>query len=309
MSTPLHSRSELGLRAPRSVTRLTTAVHLTAHYAGPSPWRGTIGPHSRCATIWRAWQAFHMDTRGWSDIAYSSGVCPHGHRFEGRGPGVRTAANGTNTGNRLSLATCYIAGAGDPLTTDAKHAFLDEAARFGVPLNRVHRDWKSTACPGDPLTEWVRSGAKRPGVVPTPKPAPAPGPEEDDDVKYYQSDRKHGGGGEVYAITGHYYERLTDEQWALRRQEPGVKLEVVHPLRIVQMMQSRHPFMEPYLRTPKSKGGNGEVYTFTGETYRHLSPEQFKIRVEEAGGVLFVKDVYPLKVAQLQLTRTKVGNP
>jgi hypothetical protein len=128
--------------------------------------------HTRCASIWRAWQSFHMDARGWSDIAYSSGVCPHGTRFEGRGPGRRTAANGTNTGNDLSLATCYIAGVGDPLTDAAKHAFCDEAARFGVPLDRAHSDWKPTGCPGDELRAWIRAGAPRPGGPPPGPPTP-----------------------------------------------------------------------------------------------------------------------------------------
>lgn len=166
MTSPLVSRSAAGLRPPRSTPAAINAVHLTVHYGGPSPWRGGTPDHTRCASIWRAWQAFHMDARGWSDIAYSSGVCPHGTRYEGRGPGRRTAANGTEAGNRQSLATCYIAGDGDPLTDAAKHAFRDEAERFGVPLDRAHSDWKPTGCPGDPLRAWIRAGAPRPGGPP-----------------------------------------------------------------------------------------------------------------------------------------------
>jgi hypothetical protein len=154
------------------VSRNVSPRHLTAHYGGPSPWRGGIGSHDRCAGIVRGYQAYHMDSNGWSDIAYSSCVCPHGVRFEGRGPGVRTAANGTNAGNSESLATCYIAGDGDPLTDAARHAFRDEADRFGVPLDRVHSDWFSTSCPGHDLRAWVKGGAPRPGVVPPP-PGPA----------------------------------------------------------------------------------------------------------------------------------------
>jgi len=103
-----------------------------------------------------------MDSRGWSDIAYTSGVCPHGHRYEGRGVGVRTAANGTNIGNELSYATCYIAGDGDPLTQAAKTAFVDEALRLSVLLNKVHSDWKPTSCPGSELKHWVNNGASAP---------------------------------------------------------------------------------------------------------------------------------------------------
>jgi hypothetical protein len=105
----------------------------------------------------RAYQAFHMDTRGWQDIAYSSLVCPHGVRYEGRGHDVRTAANGTTAGNNASHATCYIAGDGDPLTDPAKAAYADESRRLDG-LTKGHRDWKPTACPGDPLYRWVHSG-------------------------------------------------------------------------------------------------------------------------------------------------------
>ena len=173
MTTPFVTRAEWGARAATSTSRNITPRHLTAHYAGPSPWKHGQMDHSRCAGIWRGFQAFHMGARGWSDIAYTSGVCPHGYRYEGRGPGVRTAANGTNTGNQLSYATCYIAGEGDPLTDDAKRAFLDEATRLGVPLNKVHSDWKATGCPGDPLRVWVKAGAVSPGGT---APVPAPGP-------------------------------------------------------------------------------------------------------------------------------------
>lgn len=172
-----HNRSALGLRAPRSISRNITPRHLTAHYAGDSVWKGRTPDHNRCASIWRAWQDFHMNGRGWSDIAYNSGVCPHGHRFEGRGASVRSAANGTNTGNLLSYATCYIGGAGDPFTDEAKAGFVMEAGRFGVPLDRWHSFWKGTACPGDLVRDWVRFGPRPHPSVPWPEaPAPAPTP-------------------------------------------------------------------------------------------------------------------------------------
>lgn len=184
MPTPFHSRSDWGARPARYETHRYLGED-TAHYGGPSPWGSNVdrssaarfyatADHNRCATIWRAYQAFHLDSRGWADIAYSSGVCPHGHRYEGRGPDVRTAAQGTTAGNNASHATCYIAGAGDPLTDQAKAAFADESRRLRG-LRKGHRDWKSTACPGDPLYRWVHSGLSVPSS-PSPTPAPAPVP-------------------------------------------------------------------------------------------------------------------------------------
>jgi hypothetical protein len=176
-STPFVSRAGWGARAPKFVTT-TDLTENTGHYGGPSPWSGVdrssaarflaTADHNRCPTIVRGYQNFHMDTRGWSDIAYSSLACPHGTRYEGRGRNVRTAAQGTNAGNNVSHATCYIAGDGDPLTDPAKLAYLDEHVRL-EGLFKGHRDWKSTACPGNPLYNWIHAGRPRPGGT-TPPP-------------------------------------------------------------------------------------------------------------------------------------------
>jgi hypothetical protein len=157
---------------------------ITIHYGGPSPWGSGVdrssaarfqasADHRRCASILRAYQAYHLDTRGWCDLAYNAAVCPHGVRYEGRGPGVRSGAQGTNEGNRRSYAVVGLWGSGDPLTVAAKRAFYDEASRFGFPLKWGHRDWKSTSCPGDPAYGWRQAGFPRPdGGAPPPPPPP-----------------------------------------------------------------------------------------------------------------------------------------
>lgn len=184
MTTQLLTRAQIGLRPPLATPAAVASEGQTAHYGGPSPWGA--GPdrstparfrdttdHHRCASIWRAWQAFHMDTRGWNDIAYNSGICPHGVRLEGRGPRRRSGANGTNTGNARSTATCYIAGDSDPITVEAKTAYLDECSRMGSPPRWQHGDWKSTACAGPSIRAWKAQGWPRPGA---PAPAPQPPP-------------------------------------------------------------------------------------------------------------------------------------
>lgn len=173
MSTPLVSRAAAGLKPPKATPPAISSEGQTAHYGGPSPWGSRVdrssperfvatADHARCASIWRAWQSFHMRPvaeggRGWNDIAYNSGVCPHGVRYEGRGPGVRSGANGTTAGNARSTATCYIAGEGDPLTEGAQLAFGDEFVRMS-PARWVHSDWKPTGCPGDPIRAWQQLG-------------------------------------------------------------------------------------------------------------------------------------------------------
>lgn len=185
MSSPLHSRASWGARPRKAVPGAIRSEGVTAHYGGPSPWPSSASrasaaafrdstDHARCASILRAWQSYHMDGRGWNDLAYNSAVCPHGHRYEGRGVGVRSGANGTNDGNARSEAVVYIAGGSDPLTVEAKLAFLDEAVRMEAPsLRWDHSDWKPTACAGDPIREWERTGWARPGDVAAPAP-PAP---------------------------------------------------------------------------------------------------------------------------------------
>lgn len=184
MTTQLLTRAQIGLRPPLATPAAVASEGQTAHYGGPSPWGA--GPdrstparfrdttdHHRCASIWRAWQAFHMDTRGWNDIAYNSGICPHGVRLEGRGPRRRSGANGTNTGNARSTATCYIAGDSDPITVEAKTAYLDECSRMGSPPRWQHGDWKSTACAGPSLRAWKGTGFAPPGSGhPLPQPLP-----------------------------------------------------------------------------------------------------------------------------------------
>jgi hypothetical protein len=160
-------------------------------------------PDDRCDDKVRVIQGFHMDTRGWNDIAYSFVVCPHGNVFEGRGWGVRTAAQGTNAGNSHFHAVCFLGGKGDPVTDAAKAAISAVRAELVRRLPRAtdvkpHSWFHSTACPGPALRIWLaRKGYEavsekesqpvppRPQVktpAPAPKPADSLPDTEDDDL-------------------------------------------------------------------------------------------------------------------------------
>jgi hypothetical protein len=178
----LYRRSEWGARAPRYTTRLNASFGTTSHWEGPHmgfPWA-----HSACFSLVRGIQNFHMDARGWSDIAYTALTCPHGYAFEGRWIGHRTAANGTNDGNNRAGAVCYLGGQGDPFTADgqrAQRAVLDYLDANGSgPGRNGHRDWKPTECPGDTIYRWVHSGQAAPGG---PIPPDEPIPEEEPDMR------------------------------------------------------------------------------------------------------------------------------
>lgn len=155
---------------------MTPTYGSTVHWEGPH--MGPFG-HEQCAAKVRGIQNFHMDTRGWQDVAYTALVCPHGLVFEGRWVGTRTAANGTTAGNDQAYAVCYLGGVDDPFTTAAQRGvrvvldWLDQHGGAG-PGRNCHRDWKPTQCPGDAICTWVRAG--HPVPVPTPPVPPAPTP-------------------------------------------------------------------------------------------------------------------------------------
>lgn len=169
-----HTRDDWGARPRKGTPSKISSEGITVHYGGESPWGGSNvdrssggafmadTDHNRCASILRAWQDFHMNSKGWSDIAYNSAFCPHGHVYDLRGPGIRSGANGTNAGNSRSVAFVYIGGGDDPLTEPAKRAAHAEAVRFRQSLWRNHSDWKSTQCAGNPIKLWQSQGWPKP---------------------------------------------------------------------------------------------------------------------------------------------------
>lgn len=162
-------REQWQARPPRSVSHNITPNRggCALHYEGPHmgfPW-----PHEACFSKVRAIQAFHMDSRGWVDIAYNAVVCPHGAIFEGRWIGVRSAAQGTDSGNQNYYAICGLWGVDDPFTDDAKVAYwrcIQEFRKSGAGTDvKPHRYFHSTGCPGDPVAAWITAGLPVPIVV------------------------------------------------------------------------------------------------------------------------------------------------
>ncbi len=149
------TRAEWGARAPKRTAPALWTDLATIHWEGPR--MGTFS-HDRCAGKVRAIQGFHMDSRGWNDIAYSAIVCPHGYVFEGRGRGAKTGANGTNRGNDSAYAVCALVGEGDPTTDALLDGIAAAVTWLGCTRTNAHRDWKPTACPGDVLTSHAHTG-------------------------------------------------------------------------------------------------------------------------------------------------------
>lgn len=142
------TRAEWGARPPRYVNRIATPTpELWLHHTAGA---GDDGPSDA-----RAIQDYHMDVKGWSDIAYSFLVDDDGTVYEGRGAGV---AGGHTAGhNTISHAICAM---GNYEVQAAGPALLDAIRRLGAAgrdrgwwpgrLTGGHRDASgaSTACPG-----------------------------------------------------------------------------------------------------------------------------------------------------------------
>lgn len=100
-------------------------------------------------------QNFHMDTRGWCDIAYSyvviqpRGIFKKALIFKGRGfDQVPASQEGYNTGN---FSVCVVADSSDKIKKGTVRALAHITRR--CPCARVdgHRDVNQTDCPGDKL--------------------------------------------------------------------------------------------------------------------------------------------------------------
>lgn len=173
-----YTRSQWGARAPRAGNPVTNGPKGVAfHWNGPA-MRINVTGSCRCATNVRSIQAFHMDGRGWSDIAYDVIACPHGNTFQGRlGTRNGTGANGTNAANRDYMAVMALVGEGEPVGDDLKRAMLAgralcRKAGAGSAIT-PHSQHQSTTCPGPTIRAWISEGAPAPG-----EPGPAIPPKE-----------------------------------------------------------------------------------------------------------------------------------
>lgn len=98
-------------------------------------------------------QDFHMDVRGWNDIAYSFLFDPDGNLFEGRGEGV---ANGATKGYGASSYALCVMGHFDVQKPDedllegiAATIVWGNAHNFWpLAITGGHRDYGTTSCPG-----------------------------------------------------------------------------------------------------------------------------------------------------------------
>ena len=128
---------------------------LTIHHAGNQDNPPTGPPR------WRSWQAFHMDTRGWGDLAYHYIIGIDGTVSEGRDVTYRGDTGTKYNPDRLFLVVLE----GNFEKQDPTAAQLESlrlllawaSPEFGIPLSTIggHRDYAATACPGTNLYRYI----------------------------------------------------------------------------------------------------------------------------------------------------------
>jgi hypothetical protein len=180
-------RSAWGARASRGGTALVAsnidgqALHWPG-MAKPINATGDAGK-ARVASALRGWQNYHMDTRGWSDIAYQIAIDQAGRAWTLRGLNIRSGANGDADVNLRFGAFLLVLAPGEQpsaaMIATTKGVIADFRKRF--PSARAkpygHQDVRprnsqgqmTTDCPGPAAEAAINAGKFTPGAT-TPKP-------------------------------------------------------------------------------------------------------------------------------------------
>ncbi len=151
------SRTDWHARPPkRAFTRLRSSrvVGIVVHHSG------VANPPAGVAAV-RAYERYHMDTRGWNAIAYNWLVDERGVIYEGRGPGIVSGA--TKHNNFKTESICYTGYGGRKVPEVAlvsiTEVIEDIQGRYGGRLwLKGHQDLAATTCPGSELYAWLKNG-------------------------------------------------------------------------------------------------------------------------------------------------------
>jgi hypothetical protein len=141
------SRAQWGARQARGFTSLNPSdvIGNAVHWPGmakPINAVGDIGFRRVCSAL-RDWQNYHMDVRGWSDIAYQIAVDQEGRAYVLRGLNIKSGANGDGTVNRKYGAILLVLAPGE-----------QPSAKMQATVRGVMADFRRrfTKCPKRPTT-------------------------------------------------------------------------------------------------------------------------------------------------------------
>lgn len=159
MSDQILTRAAWGAKPAKRKTPLTSAnvKYCVLHWPGKTQQSDI---ENLVAISLRGWQAYHINGRGWSDIAYNFAVDLAGRIWELRGWNVDGSVK--NMGGKV-VSILAVIGAGQTPSDAMKESIVkvQEMAdkKFGKKLIRTyHGKLVSTDCPGIPLTKWAKEG-------------------------------------------------------------------------------------------------------------------------------------------------------
>lgn len=187
-------RSEWNARPPEGSRMLNpdVVINNAMHWPGMPKAINAIGEagKARIASALRGWQRYHMDVRGWSDIAYCMGFDQAGRIWTLRGINIRSGANGDATVNSQNGAFLLILGPGEQPTAamqrSVKQAQADFCRRFRRAPDRPTTHSKvrpaGTRCPGEEAIKAVAAGKFDADATPTTPTIPPTKPPEGDSM-------------------------------------------------------------------------------------------------------------------------------
>lgn len=197
-------RSGWGAAPPEDINHIPTPT--------PRLWVHHTGTEQHGAEGVRAIQRYHMQSKGWLDIAYSFLIDDDGTVYTGRGAGV--AGGHTEGDNSSSHAICLMGNFENRRPTVASLGSLVELSRYGrdvgwwVPTLGGHRDapGAQTACPGQNLYDTLPEVRRLISI-----PVPTPAIPEDDTMTFIKN---RSNGYTAIVVAGKVIPVSGPENWA-----------------------------------------------------------------------------------------------
>jgi hypothetical protein len=171
------SRDSWGARAARGSTGLipSEVEGEALHWPGMANPINSVGDagYARIASALRGWQNYHMDDRGWSDIAYQIAIDQVGRAWTLRGLNIRSGANGDADVNHRFGAFLLILAPGEApsaaMKATVKGVILDFRRWFSHASStpKGHKDVRpaGTDCPGPLAYAGIQRGEFTPSTT------------------------------------------------------------------------------------------------------------------------------------------------
>ena len=145
-----------------SATQVNSVV---LHYPAMS---GKLNTVDGVKSALRSWQNYHMDTHGWSDIAYQVAFDQMGNSYRLRGIGNRSAANGNTELNLTKCAFLLVVAENEmptPKMIKTVNRFIGKARKRYPKISKIQGHGQvrpgGTSCPGRLVQGMIDNGTFR----------------------------------------------------------------------------------------------------------------------------------------------------